>query len=109
MAQTHHKSFFPNGLEAFAEWRRSGFPKELNKTESAEKEINVYSKQNLDDVIEIKKIKIHTGGDTNYQRIRRLVFTAGELSINRENVQTAINRMKGNKLTTRVWWDKIID
>lgn len=103
------KSFFPNGLEAFAEWRRSGFPKELNKTESAEKEINVYAKQNLDDVIEIKKIKIHTGGDTNYQRIRRLVFTAGELSINRENVQMAINRMKGNELTTRVWWDKIID
>ncbi|MCL3781912.1 SusD/RagB family nutrient-binding outer membrane lipoprotein [Prolixibacteraceae bacterium JC049] len=100
------KAFFPNGIEAFAEWRRSGFPKELNEQEKATRTLNIYAEGDLETVVDTKAVEAHRGGDTNYQRIRRLVYPSSELSINRDNVQQAITEMGGDKLITRVWWDK---
>ncbi len=72
---------FLNGPEAFANFRRSGFP-ELTK--------NPYPAQEI------------TTGDF----VRKLTYPDTELGINVANVQEAITRQGGNKLDTRVWWDK---
>ena len=72
---------FLNGPEAFANFRRSGFPT-LTK--------NPYPAQEI------------TTGDF----IRKITYPDTELGINSTNVQEAITRQGGNKLDTRVWWDK---
>ncbi len=72
---------FLNGPEAFANFRRSGFPA-LTK--------NPYPAQ-----------EISTG-----DFVRKLTYPDTELGINVENVQEAIARQGGNELDTRVWWDK---
>ena len=72
---------FLNGPEAFANFRRSGFPA-LTK--------NPYPAQEI------------TTGDF----VRKLTYPDTELGINVANVQEAITRQGGNKLDTRVWWDK---
>ena len=72
---------FLNGPEAFANFRRSGFPA-LTK--------NPYPAQ-----------EISTG-----DFVRKLTYPDTELGINVANVQEAITRQGGNKLDTRVWWDK---
>jgi hypothetical protein len=72
---------FLNGPEAFANFRRSGFPA-LTK--------NPYPAQ-----------EISTG-----DFIRKLTYPDTELGINVANVQEAITRQGGNELDTRVWWDK---
>jgi len=74
-------SSFLNGPEAFANFRRSGFPA-LTK--------NPYPAQ-----------EITTG---NF--IRKLTYPDTELGINVAKVKEAIDRQGGNKLDTRVWWDK---
>ena len=38
--------------------------------------------------------------------IRKLTYPDTELGINKANVDEAIARQGGNKLDTRVWWDK---
>ncbi len=72
---------FLNGPEAFANFRRSGFPA-LTK--------NPYPAQEI------------TTGDF----VRKLTYPDTELGINVANVLEAITRQGGNKLDTRVWWDK---
>jgi Starch-binding associating with outer membrane len=72
---------FLNGPEAFANFRRSGFPA-LTK--------NPYPAQEI------------TTGDF----VRKLTYPDTELGINVANVQEAITRQGGNALDTRVWWDK---
>jgi hypothetical protein len=71
---------FLNGPEAFANFRRSGYPS-LTPNPSPGQDI--------------------AGGF-----IRRLQYPSSEISVNSENVQSAITRMGGDKLDTRVWWDK---
>jgi len=75
---------FLNGPEAFANFRRSGFP---NLTP------NPYGQPNNPDV-------------PNGTFIRRLTYPTSELSVNTENVNEAISRQGPDKLSTRVWWDK---
>lgn len=75
---------FLNGPEAFANFRRSGFP---NLTP------NPYGQPNNPDV-------------PNGTFIRRLTYPTSELSVNSENVNDAISKQGADKLSTRIWWDK---
>lgn len=70
---------FLNGPEAFANFRRSGFPA---------LKPNPYK------------------GEITEAFIRRLTYPDSELSVNVGNVQEAIGRQGGDKMDTHVWWDK---
>lgn len=78
---------FLNGPEAWANFRRSGFP---NLTPNP-----------------------FPGKDLKRENfIRRLTYPNSEISVNNANLQAAVTRMKGQNggtgddLDTRVWWDK---
>ena len=71
---------FLNGPEAFANFRRSGFPNLAPNPFPG------------------KAIK------GNF--IRRLTYPNSEISINSANVKEAISRMGADDLDTKVWWDK---
>lgn len=71
---------FLNGPEAFANFRRSGFPALAP---------NPFPSQ---DIV----------GDF----IRRLTYPSSEIAVNTANVNEAIARMGADNLDTRVWWDK---
>ena len=68
---------FPNGPEAFANYRRSDFPALA---------ANPYPGKEVD-------------------FIRRLTYPVSEGSVNEANLQAAIQRMGADALDTRVWWD----
>ncbi|HTF21267.1 MAG TPA: SusD/RagB family nutrient-binding outer membrane lipoprotein [Chryseolinea sp.] len=70
---------FLNGPEAFANFRRTGYPA-------------------LDP-------NPYPGKDISGNFIRKLTYPDTELGINVANVQEAISRQGGNSLETRVWWD----
>ncbi len=72
---------FLNGAEAWANWRRSGFPVLV----PANYQGNV------------------TGGVTP----RRLQYPLKEFSVNARNVGEAVARQGADLMTTRVWWDKL--
>ncbi|MEQ9442542.1 MAG: SusD/RagB family nutrient-binding outer membrane lipoprotein [Cyclobacteriaceae bacterium] len=68
------------GPEAFANFRRSGYP--------------------------IVAPNPYPGSDLrNEDFIRRLTYPDSELTVNRENVDVAIGRQGPDLLDTRVWWD----
>ena len=70
-----------NDYETFANWRRSGFP--------ALTPVN------------------YPGNVTGGTIPRRLIYPQSEASTNGENYNTAIGSLPGgDKLTSRVWWDK---
>mgnify|MGYP003149810524 FL=1 len=70
---------FLNGPEAFANFRRSGFP-ELTP--------NPYP-----------------GQDISSDFIRRLTYPDSEIAVNKANLEAAVGNMGPDKLDTRVWWD----
>jgi hypothetical protein len=71
---------FLNEYEAFANWRRTGYP-ELTPTD-------------------------YPGNESNSQIPRRLRYPDSEYGINGDNIQAAISRQGPDEFTTRVWWDK---
>jgi hypothetical protein len=75
---------FLNGPEAFANFRRSGFPTLTP---------NPYGQPNNPDV-------------PNGTFIRRITYPSSELSVNTTNVNEAIAGQGADKLSTRIWWDK---
>jgi hypothetical protein len=75
---------FLNGPEAFANFRRSGFPALT---------ANPYGQPNNPDV-------------PNGTFIRRITYPSSELSVNTTNVNEAITRQGPDKMSTRIWWDK---
>jgi Starch-binding associating with outer membrane len=75
---------FLNSPEAFANFRRSGYPALTP---------NPYGQPNNPDV-------------PNGTFIRRLTYPTSELSVNTDNVNEAISRQGADKLSTRIWWDK---
>jgi len=77
-------SSFLNGPEAFANFRRSGYPLLTP---------NPYGQPNNPDV-------------PNGTFIRRLTYPTSELSVNTANVNEAITLQGADKLSTRLWWDK---
>jgi hypothetical protein len=74
-------SVFPNEIEIYANWRRTGYPKLVP--------VNVPG--NL------------TGGNIP----RRLIYPPSEESLNGKNYAEAVARIDGgNVMTGRMWWDK---
>jgi hypothetical protein len=71
---------FLNGPEAFANFRRSGFPALAPNP--------------------------YPGKEISGQFIRRLLYPDAETSVNNANFQQAISRQGPDNLDTRVWWDK---
>lgn len=71
---------FLDWYEAWANWRRSGFPV----------------------LIPVN----YPGNATNGQIPRRMLYPASESSANGANYQTAVSRQGANSFTTKVWWDK---
>jgi hypothetical protein len=71
---------FLNGPEAFANFRRSGYPALAPNP--------------------------YPGKEIRGQFIRRLTYPDSEKSVNAGNVQEAIGRQGADDLDTRVWWDK---
>jgi hypothetical protein len=71
---------FLNGPEAFANFRRSGYP-------------------NLPP-------NPYPGKDISGEFIRRLTYPDAEAAVNSGNIQEAISRQGPDDLETRVWWDK---
>jgi len=71
---------FLNGPEAFANFRRSGFP---------DLAPNPFPSQDI---------------QTDF--IRRLTYPSSEIAVNTANVNAAIARMGPDVLDTRVWWDQ---
>ncbi|MEJ7735816.1 MAG: SusD/RagB family nutrient-binding outer membrane lipoprotein [Chitinophagaceae bacterium] len=71
---------FLNGPEAFANFRRSGFP--------------------------VLTPNLYPGKDLKTEPfIRRITYPDAERNVNNQNVQQAINRQGPDILDTRVWWD----
>jgi len=74
---------FPNGHEAWAEYRRTGYPK-------------LYPRINSDNADSPKDAAV-----------RRTPFVIGEYRANASAVQAAIDKLGGeDKSSTRLWWDK---
>jgi len=71
---------FLNGSEAFANFRRSGYPALAPNP--------------------------FPGKDITGDFINRLTYPNSEISVNTENVNAAIARMGGDNLDVKVWWDK---
>ena len=77
---------FLNGVEAWSNWRRSGYP-------------------DLEPAL-VDSDEAPAGNDTNGEIPRRLLYPEGtEDILNQESYQEAISRQGENNLTTRVWWD----
>ncbi|WP_103071279.1 RagB/SusD family nutrient uptake outer membrane protein [Aquimarina sediminis] len=76
-------AMFPDGMEAWSEYRRTGYP-------------------------QVFPVVINNSGgliDTNIQ-IRRFNFPDTEVNVNTENVKKAIGYLKGpDNGGTRLWWD----
>jgi len=73
-------SLFSRNMEAFAEWRRTGYPK-LTPGPNP--------------------------GSTNGQIPRRAIYSSEEAELNKANLQEAIGRMtNGDSFLSKVWWDK---
>lgn len=69
-----------NGYEAYAEYRRTGFP--------------------------VLIPVIHPNGETNGTIPRRLIYDQSELITNPSNYQEAVQRQGPDLMITRIWWDK---
>lgn len=75
---------FPNGWEAWADFRRTGYPKFFPIVENHS-----------------------TEGVTLTRRMRRLPFPEGEYNTNAENVQAAVTMLGGkDNSATDLWWAK---
>lgn len=71
---------FINGYESYANWRRTGYPK-------------------------IKPTN-YTGAPNSGRIPRRFVYPVREYTINKVNVEKAIQQQGADNLNTRIWWDK---
>lgn len=71
---------FLNGPEAFANFRRSGFP--------------------------ALTANPFVGQDITGDFINRLTYSSDEIAVNSENLNAAVDRMGPDNLDTKVWWDQ---
>lgn len=76
-------AIFPNGWEAWAELRRTGYPKQYARVQSENPDVAA------DEIM------------------RRMVYVQSEFDTNGEAVQAAIGLLSGgDKNNSKVWWDK---
>jgi hypothetical protein len=71
-------ALFTDGFEAWAEYRRTGYP---------------------------RLQPIPTPGETDGAVPSRVLYVQEEYNTNRANVEAAAARIGGDRMTTRVWWD----
>lgn len=74
-------ALFPNGFEGWAEWRRTGFP--------------------------VLTPIPNTDGETGGETPRRVIYPPTEAGLNSEAYKAAIARQGPDRMTTRIWWDKL--
>lgn len=72
-------SFFQQTIEAWNEWRRTGYP--------------------------IIYVSVTQSGHTNGEVPRRLTYPESEYSSNNQQLQEAVTRLGGDELMNRMWWD----
>jgi hypothetical protein len=82
---------FLNGYEAWANWRRTGYP----VLEAAPVDADI-----------TEATRPHPSSDTGGEFPRRLVYSNSDVVLNSANYQEAINRQGPDNLTTRIWWDR---
>lgn len=76
-------AIYPNGWEAWAELRRTGYPKQYARVQSENPDVAAN------------------------EIIRRMVYVQSEFDTNGEAVQAAISSLSGgDKNSTKLWWDK---
>ena len=76
-------ALWPNGAEAWAEYRRTGFPK-------------LYPRMNSESLFVSKD-----------QVVRRVPYTIGETQVNATGLATGVTKLGGaDTEATRVWWNK---
>lgn len=80
LGQQYWVATFINGYESYANWRRTGYPK-LTPTKYA-------------------------NNQSNGQIPRRLPYAVDEYTINKANVEAAVQQQGADNVNTRVWWDK---
>ena len=82
-------AIYPNGIEAWTEWRRTGYPRQIIVAEN------------------VTNSDVETGNGVK-GGVRRIPFPKDEYDNNLENVQDAINKYLGgqDKANINVWWDK---
>lgn len=81
---------FPNGFEAWSEWRRTGYPRMMNP---------VFNLSN------VSAENISNGGTD--KGMRRYPFPRAEFELNSDNVMQARTLLNGaDNAATNVWWDK---
>lgn len=76
-------ALYPNGHEAWAEYRRTGFPKLYPRINSENPDVPVTAV------------------------VRRTPYTIGETNTNKPGVDSGVSKLGGpDSPTTRLWWDK---
>lgn len=82
-------AIFPNGMEAWTEWRRTGYPRQIVVAEN------------------LTNSDITTGNGVT-GGVRRLQYPRTEYDNNFDNLNDAINKYLGgrDKGNVNVWWDK---
>ena len=76
-------ALYPNGWEAWAELRRTGYPKQYKRASSDNPDVAANA------------------------IMRRMVYTASEFTTNGDAVNAAIGTLSGgDKNSTKLWWDK---
>ena len=82
IALQRYLASYPNGIEAWSEWRRTGIP-HLTPTTAA------------------------TNTSDGSQIPRRYVYATAEYSLNPDQVAAAVARLTGgDKMSSRMWWDQ---
>lgn len=86
-------ALYMNGYEAWAEWRRTGFPKSL--VQPGEKTGPTLGGT----IITFTPI-------VGNAIPRRLTYPVQEYTLNKSNVEAAKTNMGGDEFSTKVWWDR---
>lgn len=81
-------AIYPDGQEAWSEWRRTGYPRQ----------VTVYENRTNSGVVD---------SDGYKNGVRRFPFPQSEKIRNAENINAAISLLSGaDNAATRLWWDK---
>ncbi|MDO4880283.1 MAG: SusD/RagB family nutrient-binding outer membrane lipoprotein [Capnocytophaga sp.] len=81
---------FPNGVESWSEWRRTGYPRMFAPVAN---------------LTNVSATNISTDGKSG--GVRRVPFSIQEFTDNRENMSEALSLLNGaDNAATNVWWDK---
>jgi hypothetical protein len=81
---------FSQSFEAWAEYRRTGYPKSIVKPGE----------------VTYNGVKFVTANDTGTDIVPRLKYDTNEYTLNKENVSAAATSIGGDAYTTKLWWAK---